>query len=607
MTLLATEKEKVDLGVVVNPVCNFLQTHQLMDSGKGLMVLINLPLPKCLHFNAIVLEGFTKRADGLLEKQGELNILPVHKYEKQVYGQDIYHQQGLILNFNILRTFCNNVMRIFKVGPRDSGLLLDKLTREAFDPEALCIQAVEWYNCKEFPYKGVPVILTRISIWPLHEPVLSSYDDRKEALSKRYKAHKDPKSDVLAIYTPSAGEATWCNQKGEPLPTKFHKSRHFKRVMDIVRTKSKYGLYPTETDPAKESNWVYYIAMFDPTVSKEAAHQGYIGETSQSLVDRMKQHARGKAMIIHYNLALISQYAHQRGENLSEYVAVFALGTTPDSKLREDVEGKLIRESMEDGFSVTNMKYGMNNKQGANNPNEGKDLARKYREDDMSGGHREDDMSGGHREDDMSGGHREDDMSGGHREDDMSGGHREDDMRRRREDDVRRRRDDVRRRREDDVRRCREDDVRRRREDDVRRRREDDVRRRREDDVRRRREEEMRRRREEEMRRRREEEMRRHREDEMRRHREDEMRRHREDEMRRHREDEMRRHREDEMRRHREDEMRRHREDEMRRHREDEMRRHRDKLFSWTPEWKISERWKQSRRRTRVHPYYPHP
>ena len=260
LTLLATDKEKVDLGVVVNPVCNFLQTNQLMDSGKGPIVLSNLPLPECLHFNATVLEEFIKKADRLLEKQGQMKLLPVHKYETQVYGQDIFRQQGLILNFNILHTFCNIVMTIFKVGSLHSGKLLDKLTQEAFDPEALCIQAVEWYNCKEFPYKGVPERLTRISVWPLHEPVLSSYDDRKDALSKRCKAHKGPKSDVPEIYTlrcSGHGEVTCHNQRDEPLPTAFHKSRHFQRVMNIVQKKRNYGLYPAETDPSKESNWVY--------------------------------------------------------------------------------------------------------------------------------------------------------------------------------------------------------------------------------------------------------------------------------------------------------------------------------------------------------------
>lgn len=106
----------------------------------------------------------------------------------------------------------------------------------------------------------------------------------------------------------------------------------------------------------------------DPTVYPEAADQGYIGRTSQSLEARTKQHARsGENMIIHYNLALISQFAHQREEDLSEYVAVFALGTTHDSKevkgskLCKEVEARLIRESLED-CSVTNMKFGMNSK-----------------------------------------------------------------------------------------------------------------------------------------------------------------------------------------------------------------------------------------------------
>ena len=56
-------------------------------------------------------------------------------------------------------------------------------------------------------------------------------------------------------------------------------------------------------------------------------------------------------------------YARQRGEDLSEYVAVFALGTTTDESVLATTEGRLIRKSFSDGFGVTNMKYGMNCKQ----------------------------------------------------------------------------------------------------------------------------------------------------------------------------------------------------------------------------------------------------
>jgi len=105
--------------------------------------------------------------------------------------------------------------------------------------------------------------------------------------------------------------------------------------------------------------------MFDPTVSPEAADQGYIGMTTRDPVTKWKEHVGLKDdSVIEYNLALVSQYAQLRGEDLSEYVAVFALGTTDTSKLGR-VKGGLIRETSEGGFSVGNMKYGMNDKRAA--------------------------------------------------------------------------------------------------------------------------------------------------------------------------------------------------------------------------------------------------
>ena len=240
----------------------------------------------------------------------------------------------------------------------------------------MCFQAAHWYVpdwYKDLPYKDQPEILTRNSVWPLHEPVLSSYSDRKEALSKRCEAHKGPESDVPEIYTlqcPGPGEDSWRTQKRTTVPTKLRDSRHFKQVMDIVQTKrEKYRLCHDETDPFKKSNWIYYCVMFDPTVSPEAVDQGYIGETERSLVQRWKEHVGGGHSLVHYNLTLVNQYAQQRGEKLSDYVAVFALGSTT-KETRKEVEGMLIRESLEGGFSVTNMKYGMNNKEKAKKPNE---------------------------------------------------------------------------------------------------------------------------------------------------------------------------------------------------------------------------------------------
>ena len=144
-------------------------------------------------------------------------------------------------------------------------------------------------------------------------------------------------------------------------------------MQEIIADSEKYCLYPDETDPSKKSNWVYYIVMFDPTVSPEAADQGYIGETTRSLEERWKEHvgSKGGHSLVHYNLTLVNQYAQHRGEKLSDYVAVFALGST-SKEIRKDVEGMLIRESLDGDFSVTNMKYGMNNKERAKKPDEKK-------------------------------------------------------------------------------------------------------------------------------------------------------------------------------------------------------------------------------------------
>ena len=372
-------------------------------------------------------------------------------YKRQVNGQDIYRQQGLILNFNILHTFCNNVKKYFEVGPLHSGLLLQKITDEAF--KGMCIQAAHGYE--DLPYQGVPVILTRISIWPLHEPVVSSYGDRKEALlerwkvlSKRCKAHQDSKSDEpvkVAIYTsrcPGAGEDSWHTQDGETVPTKLRESRHFKRVMDIVQTKTeKYGLCHDETNPSKKSNWVYYCVMFDPTVSSEAADQGYIGETDRDLVTRWKEHVGSKGKhddsLVHYNLSLVNQYAQQRGKKLSDYVAVFALGSTSE-EIRKDVEGMLIRESLDGDFSVTNMKYGMNDKRASKKPNEQRFEHRKDPEEEESKKKK-----------------------------------LREERKRREEEERKRREEEERKRREEEERKRREEEDRKRREEEERKRREE--------------------------------------------------------------------------------------------------------------------------------------
>ena len=285
--------------------------------------------------------------------------------------------------------------KYFELEPCQCCDLLQRITEEALDPEGMCTQAVDkyildWYKGQLLPSADRPQTLTRISIWPLHEPVLSSYSSRCEALVKRCEANKaesqdqgETKSVTPPIYIPlftteneviflhGCEDSTKKLLKSESFPQTITDSPHFDRVMNIVSSED-YCLYPAETDPSEKSNWVYYIVMFDPTVSPEAANQGYIGRTSQSLEARMNQHARrSEDMIIHYNLALISQYAQQRGEDLSKYVAVFALGTTCDCNSCKVLEGVLIRELLE-GCSVTNMKYGMNNKQSAKKPDEEK-------------------------------------------------------------------------------------------------------------------------------------------------------------------------------------------------------------------------------------------
>ena len=249
--------------------------------------------------------------------------------------------------------------------------LLVRLVEDAFDPDK-CIQAADYYIHR--PGKGLQM-LTQISIWPLHEPVVRSYDDRKTALSRRWEAAESPKSTMPPIYTPRvhSGKLVGFRKLTKhketlkvdlcSIPYKIAHSRHYERVKEIVQSEN-YDLNHDERDPTRESNWLHYCVMFDPTVSPEAADQGYIGETTKDLVTRWKELVRlQNKQVVEYNLALVSEYARQRGEDISKYVAVFALGTTDDSAALGKIKGKLIRETTEEGFGVGNMKYGMNNKQ----------------------------------------------------------------------------------------------------------------------------------------------------------------------------------------------------------------------------------------------------
>jgi len=323
---------------------------------------------------ATVLKEFTRRAGCLLEKQDCLRKLPAEIYNSQVYGQEIYRQQALILDFNILQTFCNNLMSHFNAEPSTCGKILQRLAWEAFKHKAMCIQATEYYL--HVPTQSTMQTLTRISIWPLHESVVSSYDDRKVALSQRWEAANHPKCTMPPIYIPIP--RTYCRGflkitedkvafvTSDTIPREIAASRHFKWVKEIVQNGS-YALNHDVRAPTRKSNWLYYCVMVDPTVSPEAADQGYIGMTTRDLVTRWKEHTGPKGerdeMLIHYNLSLVSEYARQRGKDLSEYVAVFALGTTTDESALATTEGRLIRKSFSDGFGVTNMKYGMNCKQ----------------------------------------------------------------------------------------------------------------------------------------------------------------------------------------------------------------------------------------------------
>ena len=275
--------------------------------------------------------------------------------------------------------------KYFELEPRQCRDLLQKVTDEALEPEAVCTQAVHkyiphWYKGQLLPSEDRPQTLTRISIWPLHEPVLSSYSSRCEALVRRCEANRTESQDqgktisatppiYIPLYTTEneviflhgCEDSTKKLLKTESFPQNITDSPHFQRVMNIVRSED-YCLYPAETDTSEKSKWVYYCVMFDPTVSPEAADQGYIG-MAISPMKRWIEHTGPKGehdqMLVHYNLTLLDQYVQQRGEDLSDYVAMFVLGNTNEEICR-DVEGMLIRESFDQDFSVTNMKYGMN-------------------------------------------------------------------------------------------------------------------------------------------------------------------------------------------------------------------------------------------------------
>ena len=355
---------EADLGVEVTPSLHKCpltyhgKEHYMCTSILEAVISTNNHLLLCT-----VMKEFTKRTGHLLEKQDCLRELPAKIYERQVYGQDVFRQQALILNWNILCTFCRNLIRHSKVKPSYCGKILWSLART---------QAAGYY-IRESSQRTVQTFM-RNSIFPLHEPVVGSYDNRKAALFKRWEAFKRPKCIMPPIYTPlvHSGDVVGFQKTTKDkvtfksLPQKIASSRHFERVKDIVQSEN-YALNHDERDPTMQSNWLYYCVMFDPTVSPEAADQGYIGATNRDLVTRWKEHTGPKGkhdeMLIHYNLALVSQYARQRGEDISKYVAVFALGTTTDESALRATEGELIRESFRGGFGVTNMQYGMNSKQ----------------------------------------------------------------------------------------------------------------------------------------------------------------------------------------------------------------------------------------------------
>ena len=339
-----------DLGVRLNS--NIFPEERLTRYGKELLHILYTRIVLAIIRSysgmelctATVQQQSTTRAGHLHVTQDYLRELSDWRYNSQVYGQDIYRQQALVLNFNILCTFCHNLVRYYKVNPSDCGTILWKLALEAFDPEDTCIQAADYYPY--ISYRSSTQTLTQISIWLLHEPVVSSYDDRKVALSQRWEDAKCPKCIMPPIYTPlglddsgevisflkTTGDKGAKKVKLDSIPHNITGSRHFRRLMRILQSE-KYDLNHYETDPTRNSNWLYYCVMFDPTVYSEAADQGYIGMTRRDLVTRWKEHVRVKdKSVIEYNLALVSEYARLRGENLSEYVAVFALGTTDTSR-----------------------------------------------------------------------------------------------------------------------------------------------------------------------------------------------------------------------------------------------------------------------------------
>lgn len=334
-------------------------------------------------------------------------------------GQELIHQQGLVIDYNVLTTlYLNLYIHLCRHKSREAAEIiateiLTTLVDEAVDENHSYVRSVKTFF-SQISMDHQPQLRRQFK-WPVPIPILSCpYDSRRHEVVTRItnqiaQCSSDDQHRVILppIYIPVTTDGgknyiflqyfqekvrlncRWqMSQKvsEKEMPVHLQNSRHFKRVQKLLRENP--HLYNTEVKPSRASNWIYYLIMHDPMAHPDYRDQGYIGETKTGLSTRWTQHQK-KALsainkidnlpsdisLVDCNLALLHINLLLRGETISDYAAIVALGSIPppetvpgcEVSLREAIEGQLVLEEFiaSDGVRVcaADMKWGMNDKQ----------------------------------------------------------------------------------------------------------------------------------------------------------------------------------------------------------------------------------------------------
>ena len=330
--------------------------------------------------------------------------------QKSIRGQELVRQQGLVIDYNIMTTlYLNLYIHLCQYVTRQEAAKVARETLTTLVDEA----AEQNHNCMRSAKRFFSQVsidqqpqLRRQFKWPVRIPSLSCpYDSRKhEAITHMANQMMQcPTVDhhrvlLPPIYIPVSTDGganyvflQYFQEKVQKIisenemPVHIQNSKHFERVQKLLRENS--HLYTTEVNPSRASNWIYYLIMHDPMAHPDYRDLGYIGETKNRLTtgcqnrqDSVLEAIRKNAdlpshiTLVDCNLALLNINLQLRGENMSDYAAIVALGSLPppekvpgiEVSLREAIKGQLVLENFvtRDGIQicVVDMQWGMNDK-----------------------------------------------------------------------------------------------------------------------------------------------------------------------------------------------------------------------------------------------------